>query len=301
MLYLLTIWFPTNYRARMVGGFMFYSAIANAIGAPLGGVLLDLDGLMGYRGWQWVFIATGIPALIAAVVTFFYLPDSVAKAKFLSDDEKDWLARTLTSEDQRDARTVHHNPLLALLDRRVLVLALWYVSLPLGAYGISYWLPTIVKGFGVTNTVNGVINIIPWVLVAAALWIVPKWAARSQSTVRFIAGPALVGGLCLLASVYVPDNALKFAFICVGAAGVFAAQPVFWSLPSRFLTGASAAAGLAVINSVGNLGGFVAQNIVPLIADHTGSVEAPMLFVAYCVFVAALTIYPVFRFLRKPL
>ena len=128
----------------------------------------------------------------------------------------------------------------------MLYLALWYVSLPLGAYGISYWLPTIVKGFGVSNTVNGFINIIPWVIVALALWGVPKLAARSGQTTLFIAGPALLGALFLVLSVVLPGDAVKFGCICLAAAGIFAAQPVFWTLPSRFLTGASAAAGLAI-------------------------------------------------------
>lgn len=299
VLYMLTVWFPSSYRARMVGTFMVFSALANAIGAPLGGLLLDLDGLGGLRGWQWVFICTGLPALIAAFATYFYLPDQPKKATFLDDSEKAWLEATLNEENTASAKTSHRNPLAALLDPRVLVLSLWYVALPLGAYGISYWLPTIVKGFGVTNTVNGFINIIPWILVAAALWIVPKIAARTNKTVTFIAGPALVGAICLIGSVYVPSNELKFACICLGAAGVFSAQPVFWSLPSRFLTGASAAAGLATINSIGNLGGFVAQNIVPLIADRTGSLEAPMLFVAASVFIAAVTILPVIKFVSK--
>jgi hypothetical protein len=140
--------------------------------------------------------------------------------------------------------------------------------------------PTIVKGFGVSNTVNGFINVIPWVIVAVALWVVPARASASGKQTPYIVGPALIGAACLVASVYVPGNAVKFAFLCGAAAGIFAGQPVLWSLPSSFLTGAGAAAGLAAINSVGNLGGFIAQNIVPWIRDQTGSNEAPMLFLA---------------------
>ena len=194
VLYLLTLWFPFAYRSRMVGSFMFYSAVANAIGAPIGGSLLDLDGTFGLRGWQWVFLVTGVPAVIAGIVTLFYLDDRPAQAAFLDASEKAWLAATLAEEDRAGGKTSHKNPFATLLDRRVLYLALWYVSLPLGAYGISYWLPTIVKSFGVSNTVNGFINIIPWTIVALALWGVPKLAARSGQTTLFIAGPALLGG-----------------------------------------------------------------------------------------------------------
>jgi MFS family permease len=297
VLYLLTIWFPYPYRARMVGSFMFYSAIANAIGAPLGGAMLSLDGDGGLKGWQWVFLVTGIPAIIAGIVTLFYLHDRPEDAPFLDADEKSWLKATLTEEDRVAGKTRHGNPFAALLDKRVMFMALWYVSLPLGAYGISYWLPTIVKGFGVSDMVNGLVNIIPWALVALSLWGLPKLAGRSGNITLWIAGPALFGALCLLLSVYLPGNAVKFACICFAAAGIFAAQPFFWSVPSSFLTGASAAAGLAAINSVGNLGGFIAQNVVPWIRDRTGSNETPMLFVAACVFVGGVMTFVVLAYL----
>lgn len=299
VLYLLTIWFPFPYRARMVGSFMFYSALANAIGAPLGGAMLSLDGTLGLKGWQWVFLVTGVPAIIAGIVTLFYLHDRPEDAPFLDAAEKNWLRATLIEEDRAGGKTRHANPFAALLDKRVLFMALWYVSLPLGAYGISYWLPTIVKGFGVSNLENGFINIIPWALVALALWGLPKLAGRSGSVTAWIAGPALFGALCLVLSVYLPGNAVKFACICLAAAGIFAAQPFFWSVPSSFLTGASAAAGLAIINSVGNLGGFIAQNAVPYIRDRTGSNETPMLFIAACVFMGGVMTFVVLAYLTR--
>jgi sugar phosphate permease len=282
VLFLLTIWFPFSYRAKMVGSFMLFSAIANAIGAPIGGMLLDLDGLLGMKGWQWVFIVTGIPAVIIGFVTLGYLDDRPQTAHFLRPDEKDWLRRTLESEDHIMQKTSHENPFRVLLDGRVMLMCLYYVAFPLSAYGLSYWLPTIVKDFGVSNTANGFINIIPWVVVAFALWFNPRWAAKSGQETPFIVGPALIGAACLALSVYTTSNPLRFAFLCIAAAGIFCPQPVLWSLPSKFLTGASAAAGLAAINSVGNLGGFIAQNIVPWIHDATGSNIAPLLFLAVC-------------------
>lgn len=299
VLYILTLWFPFSYRAKMVGSFMIFSAIANAIGAPIGGMLLDLDGAGGYRGWQWVFVVTGIPAIVMGVVTIFYLDDHPDRARFLSDGEKSWLRNTLAAEDSSMNKTKHGNPLAALLDSRVLLMCLYYIAFPLAAYGLSYWLPTIVKGFGVSNTVNGWINVIPWIIVALALWIVPRMASESGRQTPFIVGPALFGAFCLVASVYVPGNAVKFAFLCGAAAGIFAGQPVLWSLPSSFLTGAGAAAGLAAINSVGNLGGFIAQNVVPWIKDQTGSNEAPMLFLAACLAVGGLMTFPVQALIRR--
>jgi sugar phosphate permease len=298
VLYLLTLWFPRDYRGRMVGLFMIFSAFANAIGAPLGGVLLDLDGLLGYAGWEWVFLATGVPAVIAGVVTLFYLPDRPEKAHFLSTDEKTWLAERLARENAGMSAEAD-NGFKALVNPRVLLMALCYVGFPLAAYGLSYWLPTIVEGFGVTNTVNGLINIIPWLIVAAALYIVPAMADRTENKTPYIVGPAFTGALFLVLSAVVTNHTLQFVFLCVAAAGIFAGQPVFWSLPGRFLRGAGAAAGIAAINSVGSLGGFVAQNVVPWIKDETGSTIAPMFFLAACLAAAGVLVIVVGRYARN--
>ncbi|MGA1802664.1 MFS transporter [Rhizobium sp. HT1-10] len=298
VLYLLTLWFPKDYRGRMVGLFMIFSAVANAVGAPLGGVLLDLDGLLGFAGWEWVFLATGIPGVLAGIATFFYLDDTPEKASFLSDEEKLWLKDRLAQENQHMDATAD-NGFKALVNPRVLLLALCYIGFPLAAYGLSYWLPTIVKGFGVSNTTNGFINIIPWVIVAVALWVVPAAADKTESKTPYIVGPAFVGAIALTLSALVTSPLLQFVFLCVAAAGIFAGQPVFWSLPSRFLKGAGAAAGLAAINSVGNLGGFIAQNVVPWINDVSGSKIVPMFFLAACLAIAGVLVIVVGRMLAR--
>lgn len=296
VLYLLTLWFPKDYRGRMVGLFMIFSAFANAIGAPIGGMLLDLDGFLGFAGWEWVFLATGVPAVVAGVVTYFYLDDTPDKAKFLTEPEKRWLRDRLAKEN---AGMDEHadNGFKALINPRVLLMSLCYVGFPLAAYGLSYWLPTIVQGFGVSNTVNGFINVIPWLIVALALWIVPTMADRTENKTPYIVGPAFVGALCLVLSAVITAPVIQFALLCIAAAGIFAGQPVFWSLPGRFLKGAGAAAGIAAINSVGNLGGFVAQNVVPWIRDATGSTIAPMFFLAACLAAAGVLVIVVGRML----
>ncbi|RWX75104.1 MFS transporter [Neorhizobium lilium] len=298
VLYLLTLWFPKDYRGRMVGLFMIFSAIANAIGAPIGGSLLDLDGLLGLAGWEWVFLATGIPAVIAGIITLFYLNDTPQKANFLTEEEKRWLADRLAREN---AGMDEHsdNGFKALINPTVMLMALCYVGFPLAAYGLSYWLPTIVKGFGVSNTVNGFINILPWIAVGIALWVVPSAADKTENKTPYIVVPAFVGAICLVLSVLMTSPVLQFAFLCAAAAGIFAGQPVFWSLPSRFLKGAGAAAGLAAINSVGNLGGFVAQNVVPWIHDKTGSNTYPMFFLAACLATAGVLVIIVGQILAK--
>lgn len=298
VLYLLTLWYPSSYRGTMVGLFMIFSAFANAIGAPLGGALLDLNGLYGMAGWQWVFLVTGGPAIVAGIITLFYLPDLPSKASFISESEKTWLKDRLAAENS-DMEQNAADGFRALINPRVLLMSLCYVGFPLAAYGLSYWLPTIVKNFGVSNTTNGFLNIIPWLLVAVALYAVPAMADKAESKTPYIVIPALVGAVSLVLSAVVPDHTLQFIFLCISAAGIFAGQPVFWSLPSRFLQGAGAAAGLAAINSVGNLGGFVAQNVVPWIKDTTGSTIAPMFFLAACLLAAALLVLVIGRMVPR--
>ncbi|WP_112611453.1 MFS transporter (plasmid) [Rhizobium sp. WW22] len=298
VLYLLTLWYPSAYRGRMVGLFMIFSAFANAIGAPLGGVLLDLNGLYGIAGWQWVFLVTGVPAILAGFITLFYLPDLPSRAPFLDDTEKKWLKDRLAVENSGMEQNAADG-FKALINPRVLLMALCYIGFPLAAYGLSYWLPTIVKNFGVSNTTNGFLNIIPWLLVAIALYAVPAAADKAETKAPYIVIPALVGAVSLVLSAVIPDHTLQFVFLSIAAAGIFAGQPVFWSLPSRFLQGAGAAAGLAAINSVGNLGGFIAQNVVPWIKDSTGSTIAPMFFLAACLLAAALLVLVVGRMVPR--
>jgi len=299
VLYVLTLWYPQAHRGRMIGAFMIASAVANAVGALIGGALLDLDGLAGLAGWRWVFIATGVPAVLLAPYVLWRLPNGPDAAPWLAADQKAWIARALQAESDAAPDTSHASPWRAMLDRRVLLLAVTYVGFPLAAYGLSYWLPTVVKAFGVSNTVNGMLNVIPWTLVGIALWLWPRHAARVGHNVWHIAGPALVGAACLVLSVIVPGAAAKFALLCIAAPAIFAAQPVFWSLPPTFLRGAGAAAGIAAINAIGNLGGFVAQTVVPAIKQATGSTILPMLFPAFCLTVAAGLVFVVLPQLNR--
>jgi MFS family permease len=212
VLYVLTLWYPQAHRGRMVGLFMIASAVANAVGAAIGGVLLDLDGTLGLAGWQWVFLVTGVPAVLLAPYVLWRLPNGPAQARWLPEAEKTWLAKVLTEERGGEVDD-HRGAWKAIFDRRVLLLAGLYIGMPLGAYGLSYWLPTIVKSFGVSNTVNGLINIIPWILVGVALWFVPRHAARHGASAWHIAGPVMLAAVALTLSVVLPGAALKFAML----------------------------------------------------------------------------------------
>ena len=292
VLFVLTLWYPQARRARMVGWFMIASAVANAIGSLVGGALLNLGGLWGLAGWQWIFVATGVPAVLMAPVVLLALPSRPADARFLSTSDKAWLAGELAAEQ---GQPVEGSAWRAMTHPDVLRLAALYFAMPLGAYGLSYWLPTIVRGFGATDLQNGLLNVVPWICVALALWVVPRHAARRGASRWHIVAPMLIAAAALMGSVVLPGVGLKFALLCVAAAAVFAGQPMFWSVPQRLLTGAHAAAGLAAINSIGNLGGFVAQNAVPAVRDATGSNLAPMAFLS-----VALTLSAVGFFLLLP-
>jgi nitrate/nitrite transporter NarK len=233
-----------------------------------------------------VFLTTSVPAIVLAPVVYFLLPHSPERAPWLADEGKAWLTRTLAAEHAAMGEIVHANPFRILADVRVWLCCITYMGMPLAAYGLSYWLPTVVKGFGVSNTVNGFLNILPWAVVAIGLYWVPRRAARKQESTWHIIVPCLVAAASLVLSVVLPSPIAKFAFLCLAAGGILACQPVFWTIPASFMHGATAAAGIAIINSIGNLGGFIAQSVVPLIRDRTGSTLAPMFFLAACLVAA---------------
>ena len=289
VIYYLTLWFPQRHRVRMLGYFTVGSSLGNMVGAPICGWLLDKGGLLGLQGWQLVFIVTGIPSVLLTLVVLFCLPASPREAKFLNDEEKNWLARTLESESAQARKSAaRHGTLLSVLtEPRVIGMALYYMMLSISVYGVSYWLPTLVKGFGVSNTTNGFLNIIPWLMATIVLaWLPSKLRAGNRAIIAMLAS-ALLGMVFFLSSVFLPTNTLRFVALCFGAPCMYLLIPCFWTLPPKFLFGARAAAGIAAINSLGNIGGFIAQNLVPFVKQTTGSTQAPMLIPAACMLIFA--------------
>ena len=289
VIYYLTLWFPARHRVRMLGYFTVGSSLGNMVGAPICGYLLDKGGLAGLQGWQLVFIVTGLPSILLTFVVLFLLPASPREARFLSDGEKAWLTNALETDRASMQKNVSgHSALLSVLtEPRVIGMALYYMMLSISVYGVSYWLPTLVKGFGVSNTTNGLLNIIPWLLATIVLaWLPSKLRAGNRALVAMLVS-ALLGVLFFLSSVFLPTNTLRFVALCFGAPCLYLLIPCFWTLPSKFLFGVRAAAGIAAINSLGNIGGFIAQNLVPAVRQATGSVRAPMLIPAACLLVFA--------------
>ncbi|MEK0097898.1 MFS transporter [Streptomyces sp. A475] len=288
VLYYLTKWYPYRYRARMTGWFMMSAPLAFIIGNPVMGALDDLDGTFGLEGWQWIFIATGVPAIVLGFVTLRLLPDGPEGVRWLATEERAWIAGELDAEADALGERGHGSPLRALRDRRVVLLSLFYLCFPLGAYGLSFWLPTIVDGFGgLSTTATGFITAIPYVFVAVGLYVVPKLADRSGARYPWIAGTAAAGALGLAASALTGNHVLQMAFISVAAMCIFAGQPVLWTLPSRFLTGIQAASGIAVINAVGNLGGGFGPMGIGVVVDRTGSAVGGLWFLVAAMAIAA--------------
>ncbi|TKC92251.1 MFS transporter [Trinickia terrae] len=298
VIYYLTLWFPSQHRVRMLGYFTVGSSLGNMVGAPICGWLLDKGGLAGLQGWQLVFIATGMPSILLTCVVLFLLPASPKQAKFLSPDEKQWLTVTLEAERAQtklNYRADQSLLLSVLTEPRVIGMALYYMMLSISVYGVSYWLPTLVKGFGVSNTTNGLLNIIPWLMATVALaWLPSKLRGGNRAIVAMLA-TALLGVACFLSAVFLPTNTLRFAALCLGAPCMYLLIPCFWTLPPKFLFGARAAAGIAAINSLGNIGGFIAQNLVPWVRQATGSVKTPMLIPAACLLLFALITLMILR------
>ena len=276
----ISMWFPEPHRIRMLGFFTLGSSLGNMLGALINGVLLDFDGSLGLAGWQWVFVGSGLPAVLLTVVVLVYLPSSPKDANFLSKEDNEILAAAHAR--QPSVAGLHANPWAALWDPAVIGFGLIYILLATAFYGVTYWLPTVVHAFGVSSSTNGLLNTIPWALGAISLVIVPRLVRGDRSIFRAIACMTLLGTVCFVISVLLENNALRFVALAIGGPCIALLNPFFWIFPPRFFSGARAATSIAAINSIGNLGGFFAQNLAPWVEQRTGTVDGPMLVPALC-------------------
>jgi MFS transporter, ACS family, tartrate transporter len=286
----LTYWFPSAYRARMVGRFMVAIPISAVIGAPLSGLILGMDGIWGLRGWQWLFICEGLPTVLLGLVVMFYLTDGPDKASWLDASESRWLIDRLRRERMVREAHARHTLWEALKHPRVLLLGLVYFGTAAAGYGLGFWLPTIVKEFGVSDLQTGFITAIPYAVGVAAVVIWPLLSDRMQERKWNTALAFLVAAAGLALSTYFPDPVLKITMLCIAAVGMFAIAPLFWTLPTAFLSGTAAAGGIALINSIGNLAGFVAPYAMGYLKDATGGFSAGLLAVAFFPFLSAVLV-----------
>lgn len=297
----LTYWYPAHRRARVTAFFMTAVAISGVIGGPLSGwILRDLSGANGWAGWQWMFLIEGIPSIVVGVVVLFLLDDRIAHAKWLSADEKQLLERNITTDN---AHKTEESVGRILLKGRVWLMSLIYFSFVLSLYGISFWLPTIIKQTGITDPLKiGVLSAIPWAFAAVLMVIIARHADRTGERRWHIAIPALLGAVGLVLSVVWRDDvALAMAALTLATIGIMSTLPSFWSLPTAFLAGTGAAAGIALINSLGNLAGFAAPFAVGWLKDLTSTTNSGMYMLAASMVVgAALTLSVPARLTRTP-
>lgn len=278
VIYYLTRWFPSSHRGAAIGLFMLAGPISFIVGNPLMGALNDLHGVWGLEGWQWIFIATGVPAMLVAPVVLWLLPKDPASASWLSPAERQWLTTKLDAE-AAEAGNQPHNPWKVLRDRRVLSLALFFLCFPLATYGLAFWLPTIVDGFGeLSGLAVGALSAIPYVCVMAGLLVVPRLAKRHGSPFGWLALMLGLSAAGFAVAAVAGSPWLQMVGICVASVGGFAAQPVMWGLVPRFLSGAAAAAGIGAINGIGNLGGGFGPMGIAAVVDSTGSALTGLVF-----------------------
>jgi MFS family permease len=287
----LTYWFPAAQRARMTAWFMTAIPISTALGAVLSTLIIRYaDGLFGLSGWRVMFLIEGIPAVVLAFVTWFLLTDRPGTASWLPEAEREALERQLAVEREQTASSSPGTVLDALRSPRVLALSWVYFGVVYGLYALGFFLPTIIKGFaqqyGTTfSTVEqGLINAVPYVVGLVAMIL---WTRRAVNPTVRIAVPALVGGLAIPVALYLSNPWLAMIAVTICACSVLAALPGFWALPTAYLTGAAAAAGIGLINSLGNLSGFVAPYVTGLLSDATGNNRLGLWVVGLCMVSAA--------------
>jgi MFS family permease len=266
----LTWWFPSYYRSRILGIFMVAIPLSSILGSLVSGVLLDLDGWLGIAGWQWLFVLEAAPAVVLGVVFWYTMTDWPSEAHWLTAEQRDWLTARLASERSRRETVRHYSLGQALTNRRVLMLSLAYFGGAFSGYGIALFQPQIVhrlaQGFGMT----GVINAIPSVFAAAAMVWWGRHSDRTGERPRHVAFAYAVGAAGLIATSLMTDPVLTMTTLVIAAVGLSSTAPIFWSLPTAMLSGTAAAGGIALINALGNLGGFFGPYAFGLIKDATG-------------------------------
>jgi len=277
------LWVPMRQRARLTGLWILATPFAGMLGGPLSGLLLQLDGVWGLRGWQWLFVAEGLPAVILGIMAYFYLTPTPSKARWLTADERTWLVARLKADDEmaRGAPQGGHSLRQALLNWRVLVIGLLYIGMNMGLSGVNNWLPAIVKTFGsLSNLEVTSLTAVPWACAAVAAVFWGRHSDRRNERYISLAIPLVIGAAGFAASAYTTSPLVGMVSLSIATMGIIAGYAVFWVIPGTFLSGVAAAVGIALINSMGNLGGFIAPFTIGWIRQETGSFTYALLVLA---------------------
>ena len=285
IIYYLGDWYPARQRARAVGWFMAAIPLSIVFGGPLAGALLELHGQLGLAGWQWLFLLEGVPAVLLAFVTLAVLTDHPEQARWLTAEQKQWLSATISAE-QAQARDRHKVGLIrALLHPTVWLLALVLFACQSGSYGLSLWIPQILKALsGLGDFQVGLITAIPYLAAAIGMVLIGAHSDRTGERIWHIAVPSMFAVIGFSLSAWLSSPIPGLIALTVAAVGDLGSRGPFWALPGRFLSGSASAGGIALINTIGSLGGFVGPYGVGLVRDLTGSYTGGLLFLAGLLF-----------------
>ena len=286
----LTYWYPSHRRAKIIAVFMSAIPISGIFGNPLSGWIMDsFNGVNGLAGWQWMFLIEAFPAILLGIAVYFYLDNGIRHAKWLSEAEKQALEREILQEER--VKEHAHSVAGIFRDPRVWLMCLIYFCFVMGQYGLTFWMPTLVKASGVTGNLNiGLISAIPFICAVIAMNLFGRSADKHRERRWHLVVPALLGAVGFVVAATSPDPTIAIAFLSLAAAGAITCAPLFWSLPTAFLAGTGAAAGIALINSVGNLAGFVSPYLVGYLKDLTDANQIGMYGLAAMLIVGAILV-----------
>ena len=288
----LTYWYPDRRRAAIVATFMAAIPIAGIFGNPLSGWIMDsFDQFAGMRGWQWMFLIEALPAVLMGICVLFFLNNGIREAKWLTEEEKLLLERNIEA-DAGGKKKSPHSLGGVLKDHRVWMMSAIYFCFVMGQYGLTFWMPTLVKATGVKgNFTTGLLSAIPFLVAVVTMILCGRSADRHRERRWHLVIPALCGAVgFMVAAVTANNTAIAITFLSLAAAGVLTCAPLFWSLPTSFLRGSAAAAGIAAVNSIGNLAGFVSPYLIGFLKDITQNNRTGMYMLAGMLVLGALLV-----------
>jgi ACS family tartrate transporter-like MFS transporter len=287
MILYFTYWFPSGYRGRVISTLFIAQPVANAVGSIFSAAILGMDGMLGLKGWQWIFIIEAIPAVLCAFVVIAVMTDRPEIADWLAPDEKNWLKTKLAEESRKIESAGSLTLLKALCDPRVLALSAMYFMSVTANYGIVFFMPQIIKGIGLSNMMTGFVSSVPYIIGTVGL-IIWGWSSDRKPERRWhLIAASTLAAVGLVFAGWTGASYWALLGMTAATVGIYGSRASFWPMPSIFLTGTAAAGAIALINAVGNLGGYVGPFIVGWIKDSTGSFQAGLYFLAACSFACA--------------
>jgi len=296
IIFYLSNWFPAAYRGRVISALFLAQPVSNALASIVSGAILEMDGTLGLKGWQWVFIIESVPAVVLAFVVLNRMTDRPAQAGWLDADERAWLESEMLAErieiESRGTLSLWQ----ALTDRRVMILSMIYLGMMTATYGITFFLPQIIKGFGLSNLMTGFVSAVPYTVGVFGLLAWGFSSDRRRERNGHLIAALIVAAAGLAGAGIFGVSWWALLAMAVTAVGLYGSRPSFWPMPSIFLTGTAAAAGIALINSIGALGGYIGPFVVGWIKDSTNSFENGLYFLAACALASAV----ITRFATQP-